>query len=222
MTVDWLVWTKRAAAAAFALLLVGGLVSAWQRDGGLPNILTGYNGALRTLQARGSLHDLEYGQRAAVTLLINDRHIAHFNLGLVLAQQNRPQEAIVELRRAVARQPSYAVAWQTLGQQALKVGDLVTAETALQTAVKLQPDVPVAWLDLGRLRFEKQQIPDARDAYEQVVRLEPNNAQGHYNLALCLLQLADKSGALTHLREAVRLRPNYPRAQHKLMELQGK
>jgi len=220
MSANWLTMTRRGAAVFFALLLMGGLVSAWQRDGTMPNILAGYNGALTTLQARGSQHDLEYGQRAAVSLLINDRHIVHYNLGLALAQQNRPQEAIVELRRAVAGHPKYAVAWLTLAEQALKVGDRVTTEAALQAVLKLEPATPAAWLSLGRLRFEQQRMPDARDAYAQVVRLEPNNAQAHYNLALCLLQLDDRPGALRHLREALRLRPNYPRAQRKLVELQ--
>lgn len=62
------------------------------------------------------------------------------NLGIALAHLGRRDEAITQLRRAAQADRKNAVAWNWLGQQLRRAGDISGAESAYKAALLAQPD----------------------------------------------------------------------------------
>jgi serine/threonine protein kinase/tetratricopeptide (TPR) repeat protein len=84
-------------------------------------------------------------QRAAQRALTIDSTLAaaHAASGNLLNAQWRWQEGMAALRRAVALDPSYAPAFQWLGENQLLNGDLVAAEQSLAQAARLDSTLAV-------------------------------------------------------------------------------
>ena len=60
----------------------------------------------------------------------------HFDLGVVLGQRGRGEEATVALRRAVALKPGLPQAWRLLGDHLLAAGDHDAADVAYAQHVR--------------------------------------------------------------------------------------
>ena len=71
--------------------------------------------------------------RFSEAIRLNPKHpSAHNNLGIVLARQNRPAEAIPEFEAAVRLRPDYLEAWVNLGNAATTHGRFQQAVTAYE------------------------------------------------------------------------------------------
>jgi Flp pilus assembly protein TadD len=65
--------------------------------------------------------------------------------------QERPDQALDPLRRAVALDPAYAAAHNALGIALARMGDRAGAIGAFQRAVELEPDYQEARQNLARV-----------------------------------------------------------------------
>ena len=74
-----------------------------------------------------------------------------YNLAKVLEAAGKPAQMAVWLRRAVALNPRYAIAWFELGRAALNANDLEQAYGAFQRAVDLDDKDADAQRNLGRI-----------------------------------------------------------------------
>ncbi|HEV8628878.1 MAG TPA: tetratricopeptide repeat protein [Thermoanaerobaculia bacterium] len=86
-----------------------------------------------------------------------DNHVGHLNLGPVLEDEGRLDEAIAHYRRAIALRPDLGRAYVNLGSALRRKGDRNGALEALQRAVDVDPellgaqfDLAVVYDDLGR------------------------------------------------------------------------
>ena len=75
--------------------------------------------------------------------------MAHHNLGLVLTNQRRLEEAVASLQRAIQLQPNFAGAHNNLGAALADQGRLEEAAASYQRAIQLQPDYAEAHSNLG-------------------------------------------------------------------------
>ena len=100
---------------------------------------------------------------------------AHFNLGVRVAHVGRPEEAVVELRRALDLNPEYDRAHAALGSVAEMRGDLAEAARQYQQAAGLDPSIAAYFASLGSVCTRQGRNAEAIAAYEQAVRLEPGN-----------------------------------------------
>ena len=115
----------------------------------------------------------------------------HYNLGTLLAQQQRAAEAIVEFRAAIALRPDYANAWLELASQLAAERDLAAALDAFQQA-----------LATGR--------------NSRAVQLK-----GHLGLAEIHLALGNRAAAIEAAQVAAHLAPQAPAVQALLRRLQA-
>ncbi len=81
----------------------------------------------------------------------HDSAVARTQLGLALAEADRPGDALPHLQRAVVLRADDADAWFNLGNAHAAVGDLPAAVAAFQRAIALDPDRFKAWNNLGIL-----------------------------------------------------------------------
>jgi tetratricopeptide (TPR) repeat protein len=94
---------------------------------------------------------------------------------LALGATGRYAEALEDLDRAVALDPSRAEAWALRGAAKRQLGRAAEAERDVAHALSLAPDNADALLERGALRRAKGDIRGARADWERVARLAPDS-----------------------------------------------
>lgn len=126
--------------------------------------------------------------------------------------------AIPYFQRAIARDPSYALAWAGLAD-ALSVlefydypvpDDVPDALVVARRAVELDPELGPAHASLGIIQSIRQRGPAAMQQLEHAIRLAPGYAEAHVWLAWVRLVCGDAAGALAPARRAAELDPLAP------------
>jgi len=118
-------------------------------------------------------------------LIIDDRAVAHYNLGVNLLKEGSYQTAIIEFRKAIRLKPGFAEAHYNLG-----------------FALWEQSEKQGLW-NATLNKFE------AENEFRKTVKLKPNLAEAHYMLGAALGDKKDFEGADAELFKAIQLRPNY-------------
>lgn len=117
------------------------------------------------------------GRAGAITALRHAARLApaqadiHHDLGILLRQDDRNEEAIACQRTALSLQPGFLSSWMSLGNALLEEGEIGPAETALKRAVSLSPDRPEIWFNLGNLHYRQADLERALICYRRSAQL---------------------------------------------------
>jgi tetratricopeptide (TPR) repeat protein len=142
--------------------------------------------------------------------------IADDNLGTVLSQQGRADEAIVYYRRSLQTKPDYAEAHSNLGNALLQMRNVDEAIGHFEEALRLRPGYAKAHNNLGIALIQKGRVDEAIAHYEKAVQIKPDYARAHNNLGNALLQKGQPDEAILHYRKALQILPGYPEFQSNL------
>jgi tetratricopeptide (TPR) repeat protein len=138
------------------------------------------------------------------------------NLGKVLCQENRVEEALPYLQRAVVSAPDLPKAHYNLGAALLAKGRVEEALAQFETHVKLQPDDPIAQFNLGSVQLEHGRAAAAVAHLRKAVELAPRAAEGHCKLGIALARTGRAAEAISQYENALRIAPDYIQARHDL------
>jgi tetratricopeptide (TPR) repeat protein len=130
------------------------------------------------------------------------------NLGSFLTI-DRPEEAIVHLRRSIEIKPS-ARAWDGLGRAYINTKRWEEAIAAFKESSAIEPVYPFAYNNLGLAYVALARWQEAMVAFRRAVALKPDLAQTHRNLADVYDQLGYAEAALA--QRALELNPTDPLA----------
>ena len=108
---------------------------------------------------------------------------AHFNLGIVRAAQQRPEDAIAAYRDAEALDPQSADTPYNLGVLLAGLGRLDDAMVEYRRAIALRPDYAEAFNNLGVALGRAGRLDEAIDAFRRALAIDPGNAGARRNLA---------------------------------------
>ena len=111
-------------------------------------LLATFGKALLRAQAPGEATDV-FEKALRIDPLYTD---ARNHLGVALAMRGRLEDALEQLRRAVADNPDHALSWTNLGVTLEAVGDTEGAIEAYTEAIRLQPDSSEARRRRARLQ----------------------------------------------------------------------
>ena len=145
--------------------------------------------------------------------------LAHMNLGSLLLQSERPQEAITELREALRLKPDLAEAHDDLASALAKMpGGLPEAIAEYETALRLKPDYDVAYSNLGNALLQVPgRVPEAIAAFHAALRIKPDSVEAHNNLGNALSQLPERlADAVNEYQIALRLEPGNLEARYNM------
>lgn len=141
--------------------------------------------------------------------------IAHLSLGLLLARQNRLDQARVELVAATTLDPGdagpamKARAWRALAQID-RNSDATQASNDLLEALKLTPETPEDTLLAANLAEQAGQLGDAETAYRRILAKDPKFAPANAGLAHLLIARKLYPEAESLLRTALEQSPSDP------------
>src|SRR5712692_4104595 len=106
---------------------------------------------------------------------------AHLNLGLVLQEQSRFDEAIASLQKALILKPSLRGANLFLGVALFRLNQLDRAVVAIQKETTAYPKDPAAWMWLGVVRLAQEKPEEAAEALDKAAKLAPDDTDILYH-----------------------------------------
>lgn len=126
----------------------------------------------------------------------------HWNAGLALERRGRLEEARAAFEAAIAADPTFARAHNSLAQLDLAAGELEKARLGFETAVRLQPAFPLAQFNLGETAYRLGDVETSVRHLAAAVNLQPGEAMWRVQLARALRDSALSGGDPQRLRHA--------------------
>jgi protein O-mannosyl-transferase len=142
--------------------------------------------------------------------------LAHANLGGVLMDEGRLDEALDQFGRVISLKPGNAEARFNTGYILHRRGRYDEAVQWYLSALGVKPDFAGAWNNIGTARDAQGRRAEALEAFRRAVEIDPDLASAHYNLGARLLQEGRIDEARRHLEEALRLDPRDSDARRQL------
>jgi tetratricopeptide (TPR) repeat protein len=142
--------------------------------------------------------------------------LAENNFGEALLNEDKVDEAIPHLQKALQLNPGYVEAHNNLGNALLRQGKLDEAISQFQTALKLDPGYADAYHDLGDAFFKQGNLDAAIAQFEKALQINPDDTDAHNNLGNALLQKGKVDDAMAQFQTALQLKPGLPDAHNNL------
>ena len=170
---------------------------------------------LLTWQQAGIYRDLETLWRD--TLVKNpDCWLAHNNLGLLLKNQGRIEEAMEHYHQAIQINPNYFEVLNNLGAVLADKGQFDEAIENYYKAIQIIPNFYEALDNLGVALAAKGRFDEAIENFRQAIQVNSNRPETFFHLGMTLSQSGRPREAVAQYREALRLNPNLAGALNNL------
>lgn len=135
--------------------------------------------------------------------------MAHNNLGLLLSEQGREQEAASHLKDAIRLQPGDPLAFYNLANILARQGDLERAVDEYRKAINRRARYPRAHCNLGIVLARLGRLDEAREAYLTALAIDPTFATAHYNLGNLLQSRGQRVAAAGSYQATLRIDPDH-------------
>jgi tetratricopeptide (TPR) repeat protein len=130
---------------------------------------------------------------------------ASYDKAIELAQAHNNKAAVEQLKLAISEYPNFMLAFNELGVQYLRLGELDKAEEALAKALKLAPESATPLLTHGILLAVMGKYNLAVTELQTALKQKEQSAIGHLYLGQSLAILGRFADAEAHLTRAVAL-----------------
>jgi len=134
--------------------------------------------------------------------------MADYNLGIVLSEQGKTDQAIDHYQRAIALRPDHAKAHYNLGRLLADQGQFDDAIAHYKKAVAINPADAEAQNNLGVTLLRIGRADDAIVHYQKALEIRPNYAEASCNLANALIAKGDFDGAIARYTACLAAIPN--------------
>jgi len=134
-------------------------------------------------------------------------------LGVAYMNQQRPGDAQRYFEKALAEDPSFAVARLNLGIAFIAQQKLEEARGALEAAAKLLPEDPYAWYNLGLAYKDLGDAERGVAAFRRVTEIVPEEADPYYFVGYAETQLQKYPEAIAAFQKALFFYPYHASAE---------
>jgi tetratricopeptide (TPR) repeat protein/serine/threonine protein kinase len=162
----------------------------------------------------------EYAAAERVLRAGQQRYRSNFwlnhDLGRLLDDSHRSEEAVPYLTAAVALRSDSAGVYLNLGNALLGKKDLDGAIREYRAALEIDPNYAMAHSNLGNALRDHKDLDGAIREYQAALKIDPNFALAHNGLGNALLDNNDLEGAIREYRAALKIDPNFAQAHSNL------
>lgn len=134
------------------------------------------------------------------------------NLGAVLVEDERPDEAEKPLLQALDQQPNYPEALCNLGLVRLRQDRMEEADGLLRRSLQLRPGYPEALVELARLQQERGELDAAEKSLTDVLERMPDHADAWCQLGSIRTERGESAAAEAAFQQALSLKPDMAEA----------
>lgn len=138
------------------------------------------------------------------------------NLGNVLKDQGRLDEAVASFKEALRLLPNFPEVHNTLGKIYHAQGRAAEAIASYQMAIGCRPNFPEACYNLGNVYHGLARHQEAIASYQEAIRLKPDYAQACSNLGNVFHDEGRMEEATAAYHQAITLKPDYHEAHYNL------
>ena len=145
--------------------------------------------------------------------------IEFFNKGIELAKTKDVQGAIEKFKLAIAEHPAFMLAFNELGVQYLRLGELEKADAALVEALKIDPEAFEPLMNRGIVLVTWKKYAEAEPVLQKARELKDQSPVAHYFLGQALANLGNFDAAEKELRVAVETGGEQMKEAHRLLAI---
>lgn len=142
--------------------------------------------------------------------------MAQYNLGTLLMEQGKTEEAVEHLEAAVRINPDYGQAHKNLGTIFAGQGKLDDAIRHFAEVVRIEPSVADGQSNWGLALAMQGKLDEAIQHYRTALQINPNHLMAHYNLGHALEARGAIGDAIDQYAAAVRINPDSAEARESL------
>jgi tetratricopeptide (TPR) repeat protein len=142
--------------------------------------------------------------------------VAHWGLGMALAQDRQPAEAEVEFRRTMKLHPAFWEGCLNLGSALRDQGKLDEAKVWFVRGLKLKSDSPALQCSLADILVAQRRPAEAIPHYEAALKVDSGLVQAHMCLEDIYVRMGKRREAITELEAILKLMPGFQEARDKL------
>ncbi|MBP2230510.1 tetratricopeptide (TPR) repeat protein [Azospirillum agricola] len=130
--------------------------------------------------------------------------------GLAAHQAGNSRLGLKRIRAAVAVQPNFPIALNSLGTLLADLGRNAEAATVLGAAIACDRGYAQAHGNVGTVLQALGRLAEAEAAYRRALECDPDNAPARINLGVLLRQTGRSAEAAHHLHDVVKANPHHP------------
>ena len=134
-----------------------------------------------------------------------DCWMAYSNLGSLLSERGKTDEAIADFRRAVELWPNQSKDHNNLGNALVQKGRIAEAIEEFQTALRISPNDPDAETNVGAALLRQGDATGAISHLRRAIEKFPQHAQARINLGNALLQTEQTDAAIEEYKKTLEL-----------------
>lgn len=145
--------------------------------------------------------------------------IERYDKAIALGKAGEQKGAIAELEKIITEHPNFLLAWNEMGVQYLKLGEVVKASASFGEALKIDPKSHMVLVNRGIALFTMKRYQDAARPLRLAVEIKDQDAVGHYFLGQTIANLGDFDGAEKELLMALDLGGEQMKEAHRLLAI---
>jgi tetratricopeptide (TPR) repeat protein len=154
-----------------------------------------------------------YEHALAVT---KNNYVMHCNIGRILGEQNRLDEAAEHIRKALQLWPDYPAANDRMAMILIKRGQFDKAMEYLQKVLKTSPTYTEAYYHMGIVFAAQGNRDEAIRSYQQAIRLNSDDFLSFNSLGVLKAQQGLRKEAAECFRRSIQVNPAYAEAWRNL------
>ena len=140
-----------------------------------------------------------------------------YTAALKLAQDNKNKAAIEKLNQAIAAHPDFMLAYNELGVQYQKIGELEKADDALQSALKISPGSFAPLVNHGIVLVRLKKYAEAEVDLRAALKENDKSAIAHFYLGRALAYLGKFDDGEKELNTAITLGGDQMKEAHRYL-----
>ena len=147
-----------------------------------------------------------------------DSSEAHFNLGNVLKELLRYEEAINSYNQAIKIKPDHEL-YFVRGVLFFEIKLLEEALESFNNALKFKPNSSETFNNIGLINVELKNFNQAIVNYDKAIKINRNFLIAKHNRGLALLLNKNESEALNNFKEIIQIDPDYVSSLYELAKI---